>query len=821
MLLLKCLKSWNYSIWDHEFCTYKISLSAKWLQGILLLSFLFALGGCFTATPKIQLNTGDMVMEVKSKVPIIGTVAYAPDGKSVYSGGIDGTVRQWDLVGAREAKTYESSHKGWIDAVAFSPDGKTVAASSSHGVLNVSSNKEVTLWDTATGNAVREITGMGRQISFSPDGKLIIGDTGVVSNSVKVADARTGSIIKEFRGLRGTFSPDGKYILKREEKEIVLIDRLNGGELWRARVGTNSLFGAFAFSPDSKYILAAINDKANNFAPLLTSLRLLNTATGTQVREFGHSLHAAGITQESLEHFLVALAFSPDGRFAISGDSGRRYTLWDISSGTEMRQLKMVKEESSTGTVNSMTPAVAFSPDGKTAVVDSLASTRLFDVTTGDELGTMIAFEDGEWLVITPNGYYNSSEKGDQYLSVSVGGQPYSIAQFHESFFRPDLVQVALAGGSLREFRKMAEIKQPPAVSIIDTPGSVPTQETTITLKIADIGGGIGDIRLYLNGTAVVLDNSRGVAIVPAKDAGDLIKKYTVKLTSGVNTIRAIAFNGDNTMQSSDALHEITASYTAIAKPSLYAVVIGINEYTNPKLQLNYAVADAGLFADTLKKGAVPLFEKVIVKTLVTKEETTRENILRELRAMQSLNPDDLFVFYVASHGTVDDGEYFLITSNVGSLSTPKLKTDAISQNTLKDIVSNIPATKKLIVIDTCSAGRLGDAIQTAMLTRGMSEDTAMKVLSRAVGSTILSASTSVQDALEGYRGHGLFTYVVSEGLNGKADKSGSGFVRTTELADYVDNEVPVLAERIFKKPQYPTISISGMGFPIGKVQFK
>jgi uncharacterized caspase-like protein len=250
-------------------------------------------------------------------------------------------------------------------------------------------------------------------------------------------------------------------------------------------------------------------------------------------------------------------------------------------------------------------------------------------------------------------------------------------------------------------------------------------------------------------------------------------------------------------------------------------VVIGINEYTNPKLQLNYAVADAGLFADTLKKGAVSLFEKVIIKTLVTKEETTRENILRELRAMQSLNPDDLFVFYVASHGTVDDGEYFLITSNVGSLSTPKLKTDAISQNTLKELVSNIPATKKLIVIDTCSAGRLGDAIQTAMLTRGTSEDTAMKVLSRAVGSTILSASTSVQDALEGYQGHGLFTYVVSDGLTGKADKSGSGFVKTTELADYVDSEVPVLAERIFKKPQYPTISISGMGFPIGRVQLK
>ena len=75
------------------------------------------------------------------------------------------------------------------------------------------------------------------------------------------------------------------------------------------------------------------------------------------------------------------------------------------------------------------------------------------------------------------------------------------------------------------------------------------------------------------------------------------------------------------------------------------------------------------------------------------------------------------------------------------------------------------------------------------------------------------------EEALEGYKGHGLFTYVLAEGLNGKADKGKSGFVKTTELADYVDNEVPILAERVFKRAQYPTISISGMGFPIGQIK--
>ena len=80
-----------------------------------------------------------------------------------------------------------------------------------------------------------------------------------------------------------------------------------------------------------------------------------------------------------------------------------------------------------------------------------------------------------------------------------------------------------------------------------------------------------------------------------------------------------------------------------------------------------------------------------------------------------------------------------------------------------------MPTTKKLIVLDTCNAGKVGEAIQVAVLTRGLNEDAALKLLSRAVGSTIFSASSSVQEALErATKGHGLFTYVVAEGLKGK-----------------------------------------------------
>jgi len=338
-----------------------------------------------------------------------------------------------------------------------------------------------------------------------------------------------------------------------------------------------------------------------------------------------------------------------------------------------------------------------------------------------------------------------------------------------------------------------------------------------VTLKIIPKSGGVGDIKLFLNGSSVKVDNGRGLK---RKQQGNVIyKTYTIKLTSGKNTIKAMVYNKDNTMNSMEVFHEIVASFKTTSKPNLYAMVIGIDKYRNSKLNLRYAVSDATLFAKTLKNSSKGLFGNVEIKLLTSKKDTSKEHILKTLKSYQNLNPNDLFVYYVASHGTVDDGEYFMITSSVGSTSTRKLKQTAIMQDELKTLLSNIPTTKKMIVFDTCNSGKMGDILQVALQTRGMSEDVAMKVLSRAVGSTIISASTSTQEALEGYKGHGLFTYVLSQGLDGKADSDNDGFIKTRELSNYVEDEVPELADKVFGREQFPTISPTGQAFPIGKVK--
>jgi len=816
------------------------------LRSLLALAGALALSGCaemMTATPQLELKAGSQQkMEVKAKVMAVSSLDYSPDGRQLASAGIAPVVKVWDMAAAKSLHTLQISPNYGVGDVVYSPDGKLLAAfgaggAGSGGMIGTIGTdsmfgKTVTyLWDTKSGTRIKTIPGnLNFKLAFSADSKYLLGSEFKLGSlldaptwETKQFDLASDAVVRNFPDHTvGAVSPDGRSVLLKGDsrkgasrnKGLALVDLQTGREIWRI---ADNRTDAVAFTPDRRHLLTSRSEFHGMLGKRASiSLALLDAATGNQIRE---------IVRYDDENTLLAtdkdfaklsvLEVTPDGSRFISGNNRGEYKLWDFASGKVLHNLRRPDEK----VIFDMSPAhAAFAPNGKLVAVTSAASVRLYNVANGEEVAAMIAFDDGEWLVTTPNGYYNSSEKGDQYLSVSVAGLPFTISQLRESFYRPDLVKVALSGGTLSDYKKIADIKPPPTVAIVDTPAAAASPKITVSLQVKDRGGGIGDVRLYRNGTAVVFEKNRNLNVTDKTQDGQFLR-YDISLEPGINTIRAVAFNADNSIQSADTTIEVQARIEA-RQPALYAVVIGIKDFANPRLALKYSVADAELFASTLETKGKGLFSSINIKRLFKSAETTNAAIAEALKqARQDVKPEDLFVFYVASHGTVDDGQYLLITSNVGSTTTARLKQDALTQDALKEMISNIPASKKLVVLDTCSAGQLGDAIQVAMLTRGMSDDTAMKVLSRAVGSTVLSAATSVQEALEGYKNHGLFTYVIVEGLNGAADADKDGFVKTLELADYVDNQVPELAEKVFQHKQYPIVSPTGQGFPLVKTR--
>ncbi|MCX7981714.1 MAG: caspase family protein [Syntrophales bacterium] len=772
------------------------------LLGILLLSSFL----CHCAVqPHIKTEKAGIEAGVKEKVPLGFGLKISPDGRYALVISGTGSFSLYDLYEGVQVMVGSFAPRKVLGipcggGVAFSPDGKFFA---------VGGEKSITLWDIEK----KEETGSFdieacAGLSFSPDGKYLLAvspgpDRGLFGPSlpaiISLFNVEKGRKVKDFPTkpyqiyFNAIFSKDGKYVYT--SPDFKMWDVRAGKEIKKAKACPTLSFNPQSIatvSPDGRHVITGCT-------------------SGDIIVWDANTLHE--VKKIKGEQAAWSVDVSPDGRYLLSGGGGK-IVIRELST---LKEVKVIDHPSFFEVLHSID--AKFSPDGKRIVSLAGDAVRVWDVDSGKELASFITFQNGEWIALTPSGYYNSSERGDQLYTVKVSGKEYTIEQLREAFYRPDLVKLALAGRVLEHHRSVADIKQPPEVQIVETPIEVQTDEVLVKVKLIDVGGGIGDVRLYLNDTSVILDSARGVKISYLPGDKVIQKTYAVKLLSGENIIKVVAFNADGTMQSKPVLHKVKSTFMTSRKPKMYVLAIGINEYKNPKLELKYAAADAQLFAHTLSEIANPLFDTVKIKILTTREETTKENIKKVLQGYKSINPDDVFVFYVASHGTVDEGEYFLITSNVGSLSTSRLREDALTQVELKELIANIPSTKKMIVIDTCNAGKLGEALQVAMATRGMSEETAIKILSRAVGSTILSASTSLQEAIEGYQGHGLFTYVLTEGMKGKADLDKDGFIKTLEIANYVDSEVPMLAEKIFKRPQYPTATPSGQSFPVGKVK--
>lgn len=64
-------------------------------------------------------------MEVQTKVSFVSSVAMAPDGRTVFTGDLDGNIYKWDLDAAKSVGRFRQQSDGnW--GLSVSPDGKTI-----------------------------------------------------------------------------------------------------------------------------------------------------------------------------------------------------------------------------------------------------------------------------------------------------------------------------------------------------------------------------------------------------------------------------------------------------------------------------------------------------------------------------------------------------------------------------------------------------------------------------------------------------------------------------------------------------------------------
>jgi len=71
-------------------------------------------------------QTGALKQELLGHSHVVRRIAVSPNGRLAASGGLDATLRLWDLVSGKELDRSEG--EGWVIAVDFSPDGQYVLA---------------------------------------------------------------------------------------------------------------------------------------------------------------------------------------------------------------------------------------------------------------------------------------------------------------------------------------------------------------------------------------------------------------------------------------------------------------------------------------------------------------------------------------------------------------------------------------------------------------------------------------------------------------------------------------------------------------------
>lgn len=808
-----------------------------------------------------------------TKVGLLGPKAlqFAHDADRLLVGSVNDHIDEWNF-STESLRRLGYGRATSLFAAASSPDGRRLAT--------VSRTQALQVWDLTAGRRVRQVDFRNDKnplptVAWSPNGLWIaVGDT---DGNISIVDAQTGGTLSVLnsgaRVSRVEFSLDSGRLLSVHDDGRARIWGYPAGLVIRDIVGLNKRHPVAAISPDAKLIATVMEDQ---------SVIVQEIDTGITIRTLpGLSRAVPDGNRTQIQQFLIAqLAFRPDGRaLALAGyfyhinpyvEGESLLRLWSFNRKNAPEEIwnptgRKSIFASAWGTgVTDFIRGLAWNADGSLlliagqrsfkalafrggdihiaatgaveaeihgalilpwnnaiAILDDSGQVYLRRAVGNEELGRLIQLEDGGWVALTPEGYFDASSfSAADAISIVRGTQAWGMNEFWEVFYRPDLVRKRFRDGTLTSDSggltfEDALRRPPPQVLRLTPIGKVSTESRTVKLgiEVEDAGGGIGDVRIALNGKLVARQrpmakqsiqqtagqsatSDQGVCKL-ATGARQCQGFVEIRLVPGVeNEVALLAFNADNSIQSLPAIWKVRS--TMPAEPArLWIVAVGIDKYNNWQHafgRLLTAAKDAQDFASTLSHDAVNLFGDDRIRPqsprqqLLTDTDATREAILDRLdRVAAEAKPQDTVVWFFSSHGTLDATGRFAIVPHDISCSDPACLsfTNLVSSEDLMARIQRVPAQHQLLILDTCHAGAIDDNVSGLY-------DARLSVLARTMGLHVFAGAQATEFAADGDADeNGVFTTQILAGFRDRsADQNADGVLSSAELGYYARSQL-------------------------------